>query len=178
MAQACRNRETRMHPPETTIDPSRGRAAAVQRIRGLLAAFAMLLAPLAQADDPAASLDADALRAKAIEVTDAQNRVMMRGATAADVDHLFALYTDDFTYVHAAYGGTYSREELRGNTLRLLARGAYDRTTPRYVLVASIPGNDAIAVEREETHQGVTARHLAVFEFRGDRVSRIIEYWR
>lgn len=41
-----------------------------------------------------------------------------------------------------------------------------------------IPGLNGIAVEREEIHQGVALRHLTVFEFPGDQVSRIIEYWK
>ncbi len=137
----------------------------------------MLVARFARAEDMP-PLTADALRQKVIEITDAQNKVMLRGATEADVARLFSLYTDDFTYLHEAYGGSYTREELHGNTVRLLKRGIYDRTTPRYVLISTIPGHNSIAVEREETHGGVTARHLAVFEFRGSKVSRIIEYWK
>ena len=41
-------------------------------------------------------LSADELKAKVVEITAAQNQVMLRGSTAEDVDKLFALYSDDF----------------------------------------------------------------------------------
>lgn len=146
-------------------------------MRSLFLALSLLAAPLAQANDIEA-LSADALKAKVAEITDAQNKVMMRGATAADVDALFSMYTDDFVYIHEVYGGTYTRQELYGNTVRLLKRGVYDKAEPRYTLVSTIPGYNGIAVERQEVHEGVASRHLAVFEFRGDKVSKIIEYWK
>ncbi len=123
-------------------------------------------------------LTAHELNAKVIEITDAQNKVMLKGSTPADVDKLFSLYTDDFVYLHEAYGGSYSRSELHGNTLRLLERGIYNQSEPRYTVTATIPGHNSIAVQRQETHGGVTSKHLAVFEFRGEQVSRIIEYWK
>ncbi len=146
-------------------------------MRSLIFVLAMLSTPFAHATDTP-TLTADALKAKVIEVTNAQNKVMMQGSTTADVDQLFSLYTDDFTYVHEAYGGTYTRNELYGNTIRLLQRGIYNKTEPRYTLTSTIPGYNSIAVERQETHEGITARHLAVFEFHGPKVSRIIEYWK
>ncbi|WP_349745315.1 hypothetical protein [Roseateles cavernae] len=146
-------------------------------MRSLVLILAMLAAPFAQAAD-SLSLSADELTAKVIEVTHAQNKVMMHGSTVADVDKLFSLYADDFTYIHAAYGGTYTRDELYGNTVRLLKRGIYSKTEPRYTLVSTIPGYNGIAVERQETHKGVTKKHLAVFEFRDAKVAKIIEYWK
>ena len=70
-------------------------------MRSLIFVLAMLSTPFAHATDTP-TLTADALKAKVIEVTNAQNKVMMQGATTADVDQLFSLYTDDFTYVHEA----------------------------------------------------------------------------
>lgn len=137
----------------------------------------MLAAPFVQAGN-ADVLSADALRARVDEVNDAQNRAMIRGSTVADVDALFSLYADDFVYVHEAYGGTYTGARLYANTVRLLERGVYDKVEPRYTIVSTIPGHNAIAVERQETHKGVTSKHLAVFEFRDGKVSRIIEYWK
>ncbi len=146
-------------------------------MRSLIFILAMFAAPLVQAADTL-PLSSDELKTKVIEVTDAQNKVMMHGSTVADVDRLFSLYTDDFTYIHEAYGGTYTRDGLYANTIRLLERGIYSKTEPRYTLVSTIPGYNGIAVERQETHKGVTSKHLAVFEFRDGKVSKIIEYWK
>jgi hypothetical protein len=146
-------------------------------MKPLLILLAMLAVPFVQAAGPDA-LSADQLQARAIEVTEAQNKVMMRGSTVADVDKLFALYTDDFVYLHEAYGGKYTRDELYGNTVSFLERGVYDKTEPRYTLISTIPGYNSIAVERKEIHKGVASNHLAVFEFRGGKVSKIVEYWK
>jgi len=123
-------------------------------------------------------LSADELKAKIVEITAAQNQVMLQGSTAEDVDKLFALYSDDFVYRHDVYGGNYSKDELYANTMRLLAMGKYDKTEPRYRIINQIPGYNAIAVERQEVHKGVTKNHLAVFEFRQGKVTKIIEYWK
>lgn len=146
-------------------------------MRSLILALTLLAAPFAQAADPL-PLSADELKAKVIEVTDAQNKAMMHGSTVADVDKLFSLYADDFTYIHVAYGGTYTKTELYDNTVRLLKRGIYSKTEPRYTLVSTIPGYNGIAVERQESHKGVTKKHLAVFEFHDAKVAKIIEYWK
>lgn len=136
-----------------------------------------LSAFFASADDSKV-LAAEALQAKVLEVTEAQNKVMLKGSTPADVDALFALYHPDFVYVHEAYGGAYSRAMLYNNTLKLQAMGKYNLTAPRYRIVAQIPGYNAVAVKREELSQGQSQSHLSVFEFRGDKVSRIVEYWK
>jgi len=123
-------------------------------------------------------LSAEELKNKITEINHAQNQVLMQGSTVADADKLFALYTDDFIYIHEVYGGTYSRDELYNNTIKFLKAGRYTNTNARYKIISTIPGYNGIALERQETHQGVTANHLAVFEFRGDKVSKIIEYWK
>lgn len=123
-------------------------------------------------------LSSEALKAKVVEITEAQNKVMLKGSTPADVDKLFALYSTDFVYRHEVYGGDYARATLHANTLRLQAMGKYNNTEPRYRIVTLIPGLNAIAVERQEKHKGELKNHLAVFEFQGDKVSKIIEYWK
>ena len=123
-------------------------------------------------------LSSEELKAKVVEITAAQNQVMLKGSTQADVDKLFSLYSDDFVYRHDAYGGNYSKDELYANTLRLLAMGKYDKTEPRYRIISQIPGYNGIAVERQEVHKGVVENHLAVFEFRENKVTKISEYWK
>lgn len=123
-------------------------------------------------------LSPEELKAKVVEITTAQNQVMLKGSTQVDVDKLFALYSDDFVYRHDAYGGNYSKDELYSNTLRLLAMGKYDKTEPRYRIISQIPGLNAVAVERQEKHKGVVKSHLAVFEFSENKVTKISEYWK
>ena len=120
----------------------------------------------------------EALKAKVVEITEAQNKVLLKGSTPADVDKLFDLYHNDFVYRHEVYGGDYQKDTLYNNTLRLQAMGKYNNTEPRYRILTLIPGHNAIAVERQEKYQGELKSHLAVFEFQGDKVSRIVEYWK
>ncbi|MCT6698398.1 hypothetical protein [Rheinheimera sp. 4Y26] len=154
----------------------------MQKFMGLLSGLACVLflgfccGAAAQPAD-ARVLDAEELKAKVVAITDAQNKVMLKGSSQADVDALFAMYHADFVYQHQVYGGEYSREKLYANTLRLQAMGKYNLTAPRYQIQAQIPGYNAVAVQRMEMQQGAVHHHLAVFEFRGDKVSRIIEYW-
>lgn len=139
--------------------------------------FCFLVMAGAGATEPVV-LSADELKAKIVEITAAQNQVMLRGSTADDVDKLFALYSDDFVYRHDVYGGNYSKDELYTNTMRLLAMGKYDKTEPRYRIINQIPGYNAIAVERQEVYKGVVKNHLAVFEFREGKAAKVIEYWK
>ncbi|GAB5537489.1 MAG: hypothetical protein Rubg2KO_37380 [Rubricoccaceae bacterium] len=140
-------------------------------------AFAVLLvfvaAPLAYGQDEA-HLTEDQLLATVEAVNAAQNAVMRQGSDTSTVDDLFDLYTDDFVYEHEVYGGTYTRETLYQNTVNHLNRGGYTMTEDRYTILRRIPGRNAVAVERRENGGAI---HLSVFEFRGAKVSRIVEYW-
>jgi hypothetical protein len=124
------------------------------------------------------SLSFEALKLKIVEINNAQNQVLKQGSSVADADNLFAMYTDDFVYIHEIYGGTYTRNKLYNNTIKFLKAGRYNFTSDRYKIVATIAGFNGIAVERKQTFEGITANHLTVFEFRGDKVSKIIEYWK
>ena len=143
----------------------------------LISALALLLLANAHATELPV-LSAEELTAKVVEITAAQNQVMLQGSTQEDVDKLFAFYTDDFVYRHDVYGGNYSKDQLYANTLRLIKLGKYDKTEPRYRIIAQMPGYNAVALERQEVHKGVVKHHLAVFEFRQDKVAKIIEYWK
>ncbi|UDF34768.1 UNVERIFIED_ORG: hypothetical protein LHJ69_19700 [Shinella sp. XGS7] len=116
------------------------------------------------------------IEAAVATVNAAQNRAMLATTTPEDVERLFALYSPQFVYEHAVYGGSYSREQLKANTLRNLAAGRYTLTEGRYQIRRIIPGLRAAAVERLELVSGQL--HLSVFEFDGDKVRKISEYWR
>lgn len=109
------------------------------------------------------------------QINELQNKVLMKGSTTKDADTLFAQYTDDFIYVHEVYGGTYSRKGLFKNTIKYLKEGKYQMTTPRYQVIQTMTGLNAISVLRKQDDGEI---HLSVFEFRGSKVSKIIEYWR
>ncbi len=128
---------------------------------------------LAQATD---GMSSDEINSMVIAVNEAQNKAMMHTASMADVESLFSLYTDDFAYIHEVYGGAYTREHLYRNTAKNVKTGHYKLTVGRYKILRVIAGLNAAAVERLEVASGKV--HLSVFEFKGRRVARIVEYWK
>ncbi|WP_444924905.1 hypothetical protein ACJJH9_08150 [Microbulbifer sp. DLAB2-AF] len=108
-------------------------------------------------------------------VNEAQNKAMLATASINDLDKLFDMYTDDFVYVHKVYGGTYTRKELYGNAAKYITTKHYKLTEGRYKILRVLPGFGAAAVERLEVASGNI--HLSVFEFEGNKISKIIEYW-
>lgn len=123
----------------------------------------------------AKELNSEQLVERVKQVNELQNKVLMAGSTKQDIDSLFAQYTDDFTYVHEVYGGTYSRAGLYKNTVRFHDQGDYQYQQPRYQIIQMMTGLNAIAVIRKQFDGEI---HLSVFEFDGEKVKRIIEYWR
>ena len=138
----------------------------------------LVFAPVLSAENVTTDLPAEQLKQLVVDINDLQNKVLLQNSTPADLDMLFSRYTDDFEYIHEVYGGTYTRQHLYNNYASRIKDGKYTRTDARYLVVSLIAGHNAVAVERQQVYQGVTSNHLTVFEFRADKVSRIIEYWK
>ncbi|QGX39154.1 nuclear transport factor 2 family protein [Permianibacter aggregans] len=134
-----------------------------------------LLLPFASFAESAEALSTAAISARIQLVNDAQNNMMLSGSTVADVDALFAFFSNDFVYVHEVYGGTYPREHLYHNSINNLQAGRYKLTEPRYQILQILPGLNAAAVQRREQRSGKI--HLTLFEFKDDKISKIVEYW-
>lgn len=141
---------------------------------GLMIA-AMCLSNFVFADEVVV-LSADEMKSIVEQVNQAQNKMMRRGSTVADVDALFALYAEDFVYVHDVYGGVYTRDGLYRNAAKYAASGHYSLEKDRYQIVQMIAGHQAVAVERVESPSG--KHHLTVFEFKGKKLAKIVEYWK
>ncbi len=120
------------------------------------------------------TLSAGQIAAIVQQATVALNDVARKGATPAQADQLFALYSTGFVYQHDKYGGVYTREQLYRNTLRMIQHGGDNSQTDRYQLLQILPGESSAAVLRL-TRDG--EQHLSVFEFSGDKISKIKEYW-
>lgn len=147
-------------------------------MKKLMAVCLVLVSSLMSANSIAgdkAQLSVTQLKQKIVEINRAQNKVLMHNSSVKDADDLFSLYTDDFVYIHEVYGGEYTRKHLYRNTVKYLKSGGYNRVDDRYTIVNMMTGLNAIAVLREEQDGD---RHLAVFEFNGDKVSKITEYWK
>lgn len=99
-----------------------------------------------------------------------------------DVNNLFKLFAEDFTYVHPKYGGIYSRENLYNGYIRNQKNGAYNGKVVAIKIDNKITGLNAVVVEKRfvektgsEIKDGKT--EMTLFEFKGGKISRIFEYW-
>ncbi|MDK2597441.1 hypothetical protein [Pseudoalteromonas obscura] len=126
----------------------------------------------------AETLTASELKKAVNFINELQNKILMAGSQVSDVDTLFSHYTEDFVYIHEVYGGTYTRKHLYNNYVKFLKAGNYQRKNDRYKVTAVIVGHNAVSVERQEIFEGEIVKHLSVFEFKGHKVSKIIEYWK
>lgn len=99
-----------------------------------------------------------------------------------DIEELFQLFSDDFTYVHQAYGGVYSRQDLYNGYRRNLELGEYTGEIYDIRIFSVISGKDALAVSKRfvsESNPDPQNENgeMAVFEFQDGKIYRITEYW-
>lgn len=100
----------------------------------------------------------------------------------ADIDNIFNLFTDDFTYTHLKYGGVYKRNVLYKGYLRNQKNGMYDGAIKDVKILNKIIGLDAVVVNRayiEKTKNGLEQgeTRMTLFEFKEGKISKIVEYW-
>lgn len=108
--------------------------------------------------------------------------VFQSNSTVAGIDSIFKLYTDDFTYHHPKYGGTYTRSDLYEGYVRNQKNGGYDGRIIDIKIINMISGLNALVVEKrfitrqgDETKEGES--EMTLFEFEDGRISKILEYW-
>ena len=74
-----------------------------------------------------------------------------------DIDNVFNLFTDDFTYVHPKYGGVYTRQDLYNGYKRNLEKGSYNGSVIDIKITDRIIGLKAATVNKrfikKEAHQ-------------------------
>ncbi|MEL7003397.1 MAG: nuclear transport factor 2 family protein [Bacteroidota bacterium] len=109
-------------------------------------------------------------------------KVFQSNSTIEDIDNIFGLYTDDFTYIHPKYGGTYSRQDLYEGYVRNQKNGGYDGSVTDIKVINRIVGLNAVVVEKKfikkVNNQIVEGdSQMTLFEFKGGKISKIFEYW-
>lgn len=109
-------------------------------------------------------------------------KIFQANSTVADIDKAFALFTDDFTYVHPRYGGTYSRQDLYDGYINNQQSGAYNGSVTDIEVINKIIGLNAVTTQKRfiENKNGTLKKgepEMTVFEFRDGKISRIYEYW-
>jgi ketosteroid isomerase-like protein len=109
-------------------------------------------------------------------------KVFQQNSTLKDIDNIFELFTDDFTYVHPKYGGIYSREDLYDGYKRNQKNGGYDGSVMDIKIENIIYGLNAITVSKrfitkQEGKRVEGNEQMALFEFKNGKISKIKEYW-
>lgn len=113
--------------------------------------------------------------------------VYRRGSTSEDIDRLFELFAPTVRYVHKAYDASFDRDAWKGAFTANLKRGAYSKDGNELIeRTKLIHGRHHAAVAyrymrrmddgtlRPADAQGEL---LVLFEFDGDRIALIEEYW-
>ncbi len=109
-------------------------------------------------------------------------KVFQPNSTIEDIDKIFELFSDDFTYIHPKYGGTYTREDLYNGYVRNQKEGGYDGEVADVKIKNKIIGLNAVTIERsyvlkKENIIKDGEPQMTFFEFKNGKISRIFEYW-
>lgn len=109
-------------------------------------------------------------------------KIFQLNSTVEDIDEVFELFTDDFTYVHPKYGGVYTRQILYDGYVRNQKNNGYDGSITDIKIINKIVGLNSVVVQRSyvEKVDGKTVvgpPQMTLFEFKSGKISRIFEYW-
>ena len=109
-------------------------------------------------------------------------KVFQANSTVEDIDAIFKIFTDDFTYVHPKYGGVYSRENLYQGYIRNQKNGGYNGRVADIKINKMIVGLNAVVVEKRFVNKTTTGTEdgepqMTLFELKNGKISKIFEYW-
>lgn len=144
--------------------------------------FFVSIATLTLTAQEATKAHKDSLNTMVSDYYDLNLKIFQANSTVDDIDSTFDLFTDDFTYIHPKYGGTYTREDLYNGYVRNQKNGGYDGTVTDIKIESQITGLNAVVVQRtyveKKDGQIETGEpQMTLFEFRNGKISRIFEYW-
>ena len=105
-------------------------------------------------------------------------KVFQANSTIDDINEIFKLVTNDFTYVHPKYGGVYTRKQLYDGYVRNQKKGSYNGSIRDMEIVNMIVGLNAATVEKKFVFRDKKdgKPKMTLFEFRGGKISKIFEY--
>lgn len=105
-------------------------------------------------------------------------KVFQVNSSIDDINAIFKIFTDDFTYIHPKYGGTYTREDLYNGYVRNQKNGGYDGSVTDIKIINMISGLNAVVVEKKFIKGAEEGKsEMTLFEFKNGKISKIFEYW-
>ena len=109
-------------------------------------------------------------------------KIFQATSTVEDINNVFEIFTDDFTYIHPKYGGTYTRKDLYNGYLRNQKNSGYDGNVTEIKIINKIIGLNAVVVQKLFVTKKVgdvndDEPEMTLFEFKNGKISRIFEYW-
>lgn len=106
-------------------------------------------------------------------------KVPQADSKVEDIDNIFNIFRDDFTYVHPKYGGVYTREVLYKGYTRNQKNGRYDGNVTDIKVISKIIGLNAVVVEKRfiTKKEGEGESQMTLFEFKNGKISKVFEYW-
>ncbi|WP_221406661.1 nuclear transport factor 2-like protein [Ekhidna lutea] len=109
-------------------------------------------------------------------------KIFQRGSTKAEIDSLFNLFSEDFTYNHPKYGGTYSKQTLYDGYINNQKNGRYNGSIADIKITNRIIGLNAVSAEKKfiKYQDGKLAEgepQMTLFEFKEGKIHRIHEFW-
>lgn len=153
-----------------------------KHLRVLTSILLMLLTTTATIAQDVSKTHKDSLDCIVTKYYDLNLKIFQKNSTIEDIDKAFELFTDDFTYIHPKYGGTYTRKDLYNGYARNQKNGGYDGKVTNIKIESKIIGLNAVVVERrfiEKREDGIKEGkpQMTLFEFKEGKISRIFEYW-
>ena len=121
----------------------------------------------------------DSLNAVIKTYYDLNLKAFQADSKLVDIENIFKIFTDDFTYIHPKYGGVYTRDVLYKGYVRNQKNGGYDGDVTDVKIVNRIVGLNSVVVARRyiTKKKGEGASKMTLFEFKKGKISKIFEYW-
>ena len=107
---------------------------------------------------------------------DLREKTLDQRGTAADFNRLFSLLTDDARYEHPIASVVMTKDQARSGMLAHLREGKNARYTLRRARFANDFAIVEFVLEYTVEDKKISRPGVAMFEFRGDKISRVAEY--
>lgn len=92
----------------------------------------------------------DSLNTMIMKYYDLNLKIFQANSNIEDIDNIFELFTENFTYVHPKYGGIYTREDLYDGYVRNQKNGGYDGSIVDLKIENKIIGLNAVVIQKRK----------------------------